>query len=123
MFAQLVITLVTVWILAEVLCRWLLKSSVATAARDLFVPVIETEHASGATTTPAPVIEPHATLRRLLADRRHELADAGTRLELTAEAAEVSERLARRESELVVTEQRLAEIERRRTGNARDGST
>jgi hypothetical protein len=118
MFAQLVITLVTVWIIAEVLCRWILKSSVAAAVRDLFAPVIETERPS-APTTPR-LIEPHATLKQLLADRRRKLADTGTRLELTAEAAEVSAQLARREAELVVTEERLAEIEHRRSGNARD---
>ena len=118
MFAQLVITLVAVWILAEVLCRWILKSSVAAAVRDLFAPVIEPERAPSEATRP--LIEPHATLKQLLADRRHKLADAGTRLELTAEAADVAEQLARREAELEVTEKRLAEIEHRRAGNVRE---
>ena len=62
-------------------------------------------------------VEPNAALRRLLADRRRKLDATGARLELTVEAAEVAEQLARREAELAVTEGRLTEIEKR--GSAR----
>ena len=107
MFAQLLITLVTVWIIAEVLCRLLLGHSATAAARELFLA-----DPQPAVTPPAPV-EPNATLKRLLAERRRELAETGSRLELTREAADVAERLALREAELAVTEGRLAEIEKR----------
>ncbi len=114
MFAQLLITLATVWIIAEVLCRSILGQSVVAAARELFAPIAE----EPPVLTPAPAIEPNATLRQLLADRRHKLAATGTRLELTMEAAEISEQLALREAELAVTEGRLAEIQKR--GRVRD---
>ncbi len=114
MFAQLLITLATVWILAEVLCRLILGHSVGAAARELFAQAADQPPA---VTTATPVIEPNATLRQLLADRRSKLAATGTRLELTMEAAEVAEQLALREAELAVTEGRLAEIEHR--GRAR----
>ncbi len=124
MFAQLVITLVIVWIIAEVLCRLILGPSVATAARELLGITEETRPASSAPNSEnasgaPPAAEPNATLRRLLADRRRKLAEASARLELTAEAAEVAEQLALREAELAVTEGRLAEVEHRRSGGAR----
>ncbi len=126
MFAQLVITLVTVWIIAEVLCRLILGLSVATAARELLGPTVEepravTEAAGPAPAVPAavPAVEPNATLRQLLSDRRRKLAETRARLELTMEAAEVAEQLARREAELAVTEGRLAEIEHRRSHSDR----
>lgn len=116
MFAQLLITLALVWIIAEVLCRWILGRPVAAAARELFGLADER---SSATAKPR-AIEPNASLRRLLADRQRELAETGDRLELAAETADVSERLALREAELAVTEGRLAEIEHQRSGKVRD---
>ena len=113
MFAQLVITLVIVWALAEVLCRLILETSVAAAARELFtdpdVPEAEPRAAAAA-------VEPNASLRRLLGERRRKLAETKSRLELAVEAAEVAEQLARQEAELDDAEGRLAEAERRRAG-------
>lgn len=109
MFAQLLITLATVWVVAEVLCRLILGQSVVAAARELFA----TDAEPTPTVTTTPVIEPNATLKRLLADRRSKLAATGDRLELTMETAEVSEQLALRKAELAVSEGRLAEIEKR----------
>ncbi len=114
MFAQLLITLVTVWIIAELLCRSILRLSVAAAARELLELNVEEPPAV------TPVVEPDATLRQLLNDRRRELTETGDRLELTAQTADVSEQLALHEAELSVTEGRLAEIEKRRTANARE---
>ncbi len=114
MFAQLVITLVTVWIIAEVLCRLLLGHSATAAVRELFVA----DHPQPAVTTLTPAVEPNATLRRLLADRRRKLAETGSRLELTQEAADVAEQLALRQAELAVSEGRLAEIEKRGSAGA-----
>ncbi len=116
MFAQLLITLAAVWVIAEVLCRLILGLSVTTAARELFAAAVEhPQAATPASGVTVPVIEPNATLRRLLSDRRRKLADAGDRLELTAQAADVAEQLALREAELAVTEGRLAEAEQRRS--------
>ena len=111
MFAQLLITLVVVWLIAELLCRVILGQSLAVAARDL-VALDDAPEAEPQAV--APVIEPHATLRRLLGDRQRELAETKSRLELAMEAAEVAEQLALREAELAVAEGRLAEVEQRR---------
>ncbi len=109
MFAQLLITAVTVWVIAEVLCRLILGHSVAAAARELLTPIAE----GPAAEVRAPA--PNAALRRLLSERRQKLSETGARLELTMEAAEVSEQLALREAELAMTEGRLAEIHKRGT--------
>ena len=76
------VTLTTVWIIAEVLCRLILGLSVSAAARELFGVVQAPQstkpdagHASGAPAAGAPVVEPNAALRRMLADRRRKLAD------------------------------------------------
>ncbi len=130
MFAQLLITLATVWIIAEVLCRWILGLSVAAAARDLFglaaeepADLVTVNGASVPGDVPGatvPAVEPNATLRQLLGDRQRQLDETGDRLELTAQTADVSEQLALREAELAVTEGRLAELEKRRTAGARE---
>ncbi len=121
MFVQLLITLAIVWIIAEVLCRWILGSSVADAARDLLGLAAEASpDAAGQAVVARAATEPNATLRQLLSDRQRELSETGDRLELAAETADVSEQLALREGELAVTEGRLAEIEKRRVGNARE---
>ena len=113
MFAQLVITLLIVWLIAEALCRIVFRSSLAAAARELFSLEDPPEADSRAAATP-PVVEPHATLSQLLKDRRRSLVETEERLALARETADVSERLAVREADLELTEQRLAEVEQRR---------
>ncbi len=115
MFAQLVITLAIVWFLAEVLCRLILETSVAAAARELFGWNDDRE-AEPRAAAPRPVIEPNASLRRVLGERRRKLAETKSRLELAMEAAEVAEQLALRQAELDAAEGRLAEAEQRRVG-------
>ena len=68
MFAQLLITAVTVWVIAEVLCRLILGRSVVAAARELFTPIA----VEPAAEVKAP--ETNAALRRLLTERRQKLA-------------------------------------------------
>ena len=113
MFAQLLITLTLVWILAEVLCRWILGMSVTAAAREL-LGLSDADEVEPQATATLPVVEPNASLRRLVGERRRELAETGSRLELAVEAAEVAEQLARREAELTAAEGRLAAVEGRR---------
>ena len=126
MFIQLVITLVTVWIIAELLCRLILGPSVVGALRELFgladTPTPEGARPVEAPGAPRQAIEPNATLRQLLADRQRQLVETGSRLELTAQAADVSEQLTLRQAELAVTEERLAQIEARKAGGARPRS-
>jgi hypothetical protein len=106
-FAQLVITIVLAWLVAEMLCRLSFGRSATSAVRLFFDPYADERTRRAAETS-------HPDLRNLLRERREQLDSARTRRDLAERAAGVSEELTSVEQELSALEERLDDLERER---------
>jgi hypothetical protein len=103
MFAQLLITIAVTWIVAELLCRWLLGVS----AHRYLMNILSGDQ-------PADAESEHADLENLLRTRLAELQSARERLRLARSTADVTDNLTQVENELGEVERRLTELEKSR---------
>ena len=103
MFAQLLITVALVFVLAEGLSRWLLGKSFGAALQEIFTDPPEE------TSPPTP----EESLRDLVEERRQALASARLRARLAHRAAAVTDDLSASAAEVAEAEAKLAEAERR----------
>ena len=107
MFAQLVITILLVWMFAEILCRVLLRDSTVGVVRSLVASLT-------LKVTPEPSADDLTngdsgpSLDQVIRRRRLKLARTRSRVELTRRAADLAEDLRQSEEDLLAEESRLA---------------
>lgn len=121
MFAQLLITLTLTLLVAEVLCRILLRGSVITLVAEVFDSGPAVDDASDLETVELSPSR-REELRKRLGERRRELEALQSELTDRRRTAAVAEELAATEAEMACLAEELAELDGRQAA-APSGST